>query len=151
MGYYTSYRLEVKKYGTEADIKEINIDEVMKKVANGSNKEDILNDLELLKSGKKKVEVTPNMIIEEFVKTYEYAGYALNKKGETSEPCSWYDYDTELAQFSKKYPGWLFILSGKGEEAGDLWKNYYVDGKVQKAVAKIVFDDFDEKKLKKVK
>lgn len=151
MGYHTSYSLEVKKYGDEPSIKEINLDEVIKKVKTGSSQEEILHDLEFIKSGKKNILITPEMIIEEFVTTHEYASYALTKTGGTSESCKWYDYNEELAKFSKKYPNWLFILSGEGEEAGDIWKNYYLNGKVQQAVAKITFDEFDEKKLKKVK
>lgn len=151
MGYYTSYSLEVQKYGSSQTTKEVNLDEVIKKVTKGSSKEDILKDLEILKSGKKQVQVNSEMIIEDFINSYEYAGYALTKAGKTSEPCKWYDSNEELAEFSKKYPEWLFILSGEGEESGDIWKNYYLNGKVQKAVAKITFDEFDEKKLKKVK
>ena len=151
MGYSTSYKLEVQKYADAEQTKEISIENLITKVKNGGSTEEILTDLEHIKSGKKNVVVTSEVIIAEFVSSYEYAGYALNKKGNTSEPCSWYDHDEQLAEFSKKYPNWLFVLSGKGEEAGDIWKNYYLNGQVQKAVARITFDEFDEKKLKKVK
>lgn len=147
----TSYKLEVTSHLNQAEVKDISIEEVMKKVKNGGSTEDILSDLEHIKNGKTNVVVDSKMIIEEFVDSYEYAKYALTKDGQTSEPCKWYDYNEEMAEFSKKYPNWLFTLSGTGEEAGDIWKRYYLNGKVQEAVARITFDDFDEKKLKKLK
>lgn len=151
MGYSTSYRLEVKNHSGKEDTKEFNIDNVMKKVRSGGSTEEILAELEHIKNGIENVVVTSEMVISEFVDSYDYAKYALTKTGHTSEPCKWYDHNEELAEFSKKYPTWLFILFGEGEESGDIWKRYYLNGKVQEAVAKITFDEFDEKKLKKVK
>lgn len=151
MGYYTSYTLEVEKYSNTEDIKKVSIDEVIKKVSQGGSKEDILNDLEHIKNGKKNIVVSSDMIIEEFVNSYENASYALTKSGGTRENSKWYEADKQLAEFSKKYPGWLFILYGEGEEAGDMWKNYYLNGKMQEAIAKITYDEFDEKKLKNLK
>lgn len=60
----------------------------------------------------------------------------------------WYTHDNDMRTVSKMYPDLLFILSGEEEESGDLWKSYYKNGKVHTAEAKIVFDPFDESKLK---
>lgn len=64
------------------------------------------------------------------------------------EGCRWYDHDVDMRNLSREYPTLLFTLEGEGEEAGDLWKKYYNNGRVQVAKAKITFDEFDEKKLK---
>lgn len=61
--------------------------------------------------------------------------------------CKWYDHDEDMKKFSKKYPGTVFVLSGEGEESGDIWKKYYRAGKVQACNAKITFDEYDESKL----
>jgi hypothetical protein len=60
----------------------------------------------------------------------------------------WDNYDMDMRGISKDYPDVIFELSGEGEESGDIWKKYYVNGKIQKCKARIVFDEFDEKKLK---
>lgn len=64
-----------------------------------------------------------------------------------SDECKWYDHDDDMKNFSKKYPDVLFILSGEGEEPGDLWKTYYKNGKMQTAEAVITYEAFDEGKL----
>jgi len=53
-----------------------------------------------------------------------------------------------MRQYSLKHPNTLFKLSGEGEESGDIWQEYYLNGKMQLVTAQIVFDDFDESKLK---
>lgn len=60
----------------------------------------------------------------------------------------WYDHESDLREFSKKHPKTLFRLSGEGGESGDLWNEYYKNGKMQLCKAKIVFDDYDFSKLR---
>lgn len=56
------------------------------------------------------------------------------------ENCKWYDYETDMQQLSREWPNVLFILEGDGEEAGDLWKAWFRNGKMHKLEAKIVFE-----------
>lgn len=63
------------------------------------------------------------------------------------DSCKWYDSNEDMKKFSKKFPGTIFVLSGEGEESGDIWKKYYKAGKVQECKAKITFDEYDENKL----
>lgn len=60
----------------------------------------------------------------------------------------WYDHEKDMRKLSKRFNNVLFTLSGEGEESGDLWREYHLNGLMQRATAKIAFDDFDEAKLK---
>lgn len=59
----------------------------------------------------------------------------------------WYDHEKHLLETSKKFPTILFVLTGEGEEPGDVWKKYFLGGKIQRAKGNIVFESFDESKL----
>ena len=59
----------------------------------------------------------------------------------------WYDCDRDMKHYSAKHPDTLFIVTGYGEEEGDIWKEYYYRGKMQRAEAKISFARFDSSKL----
>lgn len=59
----------------------------------------------------------------------------------------WYDHDDDMIKLSKEHPELLFALKGEGEESGDIWKTYYLNGKMQHCKAKIIFDDFSLDKL----
>ncbi len=62
--------------------------------------------------------------------------------------CKWYNHETEMKCLSEKFSTVLFILKGKGEEAGDLWIKYFKHGKMQVCKVIITYDPFDEGKLK---
>lgn len=64
-----------------------------------------------------------------------------------SRESKWYEHDDDMKKLSSKFPDKLFILSGHGEEDGDIWRKYYKNGKVQRVDAEIVFEEFDEDKL----
>ena len=64
------------------------------------------------------------------------------------EECKWYEHEDDMKEFSKRFPNVLFTLSGEGEEAGDIWKKYFKNGKVQVSKARIIVDDFEESELK---
>lgn len=87
-------------------------------------------------------------LIETFRGQNEYAQYSLLANGGTNDSAKWYDHEEELKEFSAKYPETLFILSGEGEESGDIWRKYFKAGKVQVERAEISIGEFDERKLK---
>lgn len=87
-------------------------------------------------------------IIEKFRESCDYAKLALNESGNTEESCKWYDHDDDLINLSKEHPDKLFILSGLGEDSGDIWRKYFVNGKIQEEKAEIKIADFDINKLK---
>lgn len=86
-------------------------------------------------------------IIAELREFSEEADYALDDSGETNESCKWYDHEKELREFSTRYPDLIFKLHGEGEESGDLWDEWYKDGKMQKCKAIITYPDFNQSKL----
>lgn len=63
---------------------------------------------------------------------------------------SWYDHEEDMVKLSQQFPDILFILSGNGENAGNLWKAYFLGGLIQRAPAQIVYDDFDKDKLRRL-
>lgn len=73
--------------------------------------------------------------------------YAFEKNGETADAIKWYEHEEDLLKLSKKHPGVIFTLSGEGEDSGDLWRKYFLNGKMQRAPAIITYDPFDSKKL----
>ena len=46
-------------------------------------------------------------------------------------PISWYTHQDDMKRVSKHWPGILFTLTGTGEDPGDQWTEYHMDGKVQ--------------------
>jgi hypothetical protein len=78
----------------------------------------------------------------------EEAKYALEDDGgSTGEECKWYEHTRDMKAFSAKHPQILFTLSGEGGDAGDIWNEYFLDGKAQIAKAVMQIAAFDEKKL----
>jgi hypothetical protein len=51
--------------------------------------------------------------------------YAL----EDGDGVKWYDHHEELIDVSKHYNDIIFILDGEGEETGDIWRKFYLNGR----------------------
>ena len=89
------------------------------------------------------------MQVEDIMTGTTDSGYSL--KGFISgyeDTCKWYEHEKELREISAKIPGVIITLEGKGEEQGDHWIKYFMNGKMQYCPAKVTFDDFDMDKLK---
>lgn len=63
------------------------------------------------------------------------------------ESCKWYDHEKDMRKVSLMHPTILLTLYGEGEESEDLWVKYFLNGKMQISVAKIIYAKFDEKEL----
>ncbi|CAM3634827.1 hypothetical protein [Mesobacillus zeae] len=74
--------------------------------------------------------------------------YILDEDGNPYDSCKWYDHEKDMRSFSKLYPDVTFVLSGEGEEAGDLWKKYFRNGKMHECSVFITYEAFDESKLR---
>jgi len=93
--------------------------------------------LEIVKGGKKNINYEQEIS--------ELSGYEDECFG---EPIKWYNYDKDMTEYSLKHPDVLFKITGKGEDAGDLWYHYFMNGKSQHIQAKITFEKFSKSKLK---
>lgn len=90
----------------------------------------------------------PDDLIGEFIEKNQEKYYGIDPNGESSESCKWYEHETDMREMSKQFPNILFTMKGEGEESGDIWRRYYLNGKCQVVQAKLVFDDFDRKQLR---
>ena len=55
-----------------------------------------------------------------------------------ADSCKWYGHEDDMRKLSKRFPDYLFVLEGEGEEAG----------KMQECRAEIIFPVYDPEKLK---
>lgn len=60
----------------------------------------------------------------------------------------WYEHHEHMIKISKQWPDVIFELDGSGEDSSDIWRTYYHNGKSQHSPGKIIFDEFDENKLR---
>ena len=81
-------------------------------------------------------------------KENDCASYAFDENGETLQECKWYESTNDLKAFSKRYPTVLFELKGEGEESGDIWTEYFLNGKSQRCKVIMTYEKFDENKMK---
>lgn len=83
-----------------------------------------------------------NQIIGRLREENEEASYALDENGDAEESCKWYEHNEDLIEFSTRFPEHLFTLHGEGEEAGDLWRAYFKNGKSEECRAEITYRPF---------
>lgn len=79
---------------------------------------------------------------------------AIEKKSEytfysgVASDVKWYDWHDHCSEVSEEFPAYLITIEGDGEEQGDQWKAYFLNGKSQVCKAVMTFEEFDESKLK---
>jgi len=136
MGYYTNYKISVKgKLENKQRVAELEKAKKEAEALTGKLKELALAAVD------KELNSEKNIDIQKVVSGK--IGY--NPFGDQTK---WYEHENDMKAISKEYPDVILKLEGEGEESGDIWVKYFVNGKMQTAAAKITFDDFDEKKLK---
>ena len=72
-------------------------------------------------------------------------GDFMSRSGESDDRVKWYEHEADMCKMSLEIPGVLFHLMGEGENTGDLWDLYALNGRVQKHKAEIVRKPFDPK------
>jgi hypothetical protein len=58
-------------------------------------------------------------------KLEEVSGYRWWDNYLTLPDVKWYEHDHHMEVISREYPDILFILTGEGEESGDVWRKYF--------------------------
>ena len=61
---------------------------------------------------------------------------------------TWYSHVEDMKSVSLLHPDILMKLSGEGEESGDLWESYFLNGKTQLCKSIITYPPFSEDLLK---
>jgi hypothetical protein len=95
-----------------------------------------------------KLEKNNQKIIKHLREINQCAKHAIDKNGDTLEQLKWYQHESDLCDFSLKYPDIILKLYGEGDENNDLWIKYFKNGKMQLCKAIINYDNFNENKLK---
>lgn len=94
----------------------------------------------------------PTEVIAQFLEEAgEDAQMALRPDGSSADSVQWQTHESELLEFSELHPELRFTLAGHGEGTYhmpvDLWKKYFVGGKVQRCDAVITYPPFDPEQL----
>lgn len=71
------------------------------------------------------------------------AADSFDDEGNCLNENRWYSYKEEIAEFSKKYPDFFFVIEREGEGNTDIEIDYIKDGKYQECPAKIIFEPFN--------
>lgn len=64
------------------------------------------------------------------------------------EAVKWYCWQNDMKVISRNFPNQIITLNGIGEDHGDFWRCYFLNGKYHYVISQITFDSFDESKLK---
>lgn len=60
------------------------------------------------------------------------------------EGLKWYDEESDMKEFSKRFPGATFVVEGTGEEQGDIWVHEYKNGKERERHVEFVWTDWSD-------
>lgn len=91
--------------------------------------------------------VTLDRVVAQHIESHKEK-FAVEPDGSQADRQKWYEHEADLREMSAAIPNVLFTLHGEGEEAGDIWDAYFLNGKGQKEKAVLTIGSFDERKLK---
>jgi hypothetical protein len=136
MGYNTYYELSIDDTQFKIEIakkKAAEVKEIQESNISNTLKEKLIKDVigSYVRSA-----VTQNDVVN--LLTYNPFG----------DKCKWYDHEDDMRNVSKNFKDVLFVLTGNGEEAKDMWVKYFLNGKMQVENAVITYGEFDKNKLK---
>lgn len=81
------------------------------------------------------------------LKELDVINYALDENLNACDSAKWYNHRDHMKIISEHIRDVVFLLEGEGEENEDIWKEYWLNGKVQFCKAQITFNEYDENKL----
>ena len=66
-----------------------------------------------------------------YLEEFDILNDALSRNLDTYDSTKWYENESDMRKISQLIPDVLFLLEGEGEESGDIWKKYFMNGKMQ--------------------
>lgn len=85
-----------------------------------------------------------NKNIKEFIEN-EVGYYA---SGLNVFDAKWYSWEEDLKRLTEELNDVVIEVERTGEESGDLQRNYFKNGKMQECIPEIVYENFDESKMR---
>lgn len=73
-----------------------------------------------------------------------YGGKLKNLTTGNIDTMKWYHHKEEMLEISKKYPEFVFILDGEGEDSADVWREFYRNGESYRWELQYNLPQFDE-------
>jgi hypothetical protein len=70
----------------------------------------------------------------------------IERDGSSADDARWYGHAVEMKAMSMVFPKVLFLLTGWGEQPGDYWRMYFLEGLSYKVSAQ--FPPFNRKAMK---
>lgn len=128
MGYYTNYDLYV-----EEDMNQPQLENIIKKVLQW-NKEDDSFLYPFVDYIEEYYESSEEPHLDACNHVFGVAPYGEAK---------WYEHEEDMLKLSNEFSKTLFKLHGEGEENGDIWDKYFLDGKMQECYAELILPPFD--------
>jgi hypothetical protein len=80
-------------------------------------------------------------VLEELQSISGYRFYIKDGRIESYDVIKWYDHILDMRNISMKFPNVLFYLYGNGEDEGDMWLEYYLNGSYQRAKTIIAYSE----------
>jgi non-canonical (house-cleaning) NTP pyrophosphatase len=71
------------------------------------------------------------------------SGYGESENGTYSD-IKWYSWEEHIKAVSFEFPDRIIMISGEGEEQGDVWEAYARNGKLKILKAEVTIPKFDE-------
>lgn len=80
---------------------------------------------------------------------FDFPGFqwAFDYNGESQDETKWYDHDGDMTMFSRLFPEVTFKLIGNGEDNGDMWHEYYKNGRSVRKDAQVFIPPLKEGEL----
>lgn len=91
-----------------------------------------------------------NRFYEDGMAGKHFGQYDLDFNSSNWDNMKWYSWPDDMKNLSQEYPNVVFRLSGEGEESGDLWVAYFMNGDMQETKANITFEEPDWSKFTEV-
>lgn len=123
MGYYTYYDLETPQPTKDCQLTDEQIAEKLVEAFASLSYFECDSDRlrELWRSRRQNMQALGNDWLVE-------AAGVVNEVLFFNDNIKWYDYDSDMIGISSSIPNVYFILCGDGEECGDLWRSYFLNG-----------------------